>query len=178
MEPLTGEALSMGLGKTTVRLIAAGVSICVIGLVCGLSSATCAEKVRQAAAVSGWTYSTDRDPAGRVTGHRAELIADEQLPELGATLELWTDATGKHVRLSSASSGDEPLACSYEQRFVLAQLDGGVLERVTCMDGPALTLHPALYDKVQGATELVIEADTFRGSTHKFRFRVAGLHLK
>jgi hypothetical protein len=113
-----------------------------------------------------------------VTQRRTETLATEELPELGARLALWTDAAGKHVSLSNAPGTAGPLACSYEQQFVLAWVDGGAMQKVACKDGPALMLHPALYDRVRLAKEVCLEADTPDGGTHGFRFRVAGLQLR
>jgi hypothetical protein len=85
---------------------------------------------------------------------------------------------GKHVSLSSAPGASGPLTCSYEQQFVLARVDGGAMQKVACKDGPALTLHPALYDRVRSAEEDCLEADTPGSGTHGFRFRVAGLQFR
>jgi hypothetical protein len=57
-------------------------------------------------------------------------------------------------------------------------VDGGAMQKVTCKDGRALTLHPALYDQVRSAKEVCLEADTPGGGTHGFRFRLAGLQLR
>jgi hypothetical protein len=171
----------MGSGKMRTRLVAAGAGVCVLAALVGLSSAGCGKEInpgRQAAAVGGWNYSTETDAAGHVTQRRAETLAAEELPELGATLALWTDAAGTHVSLASAPGTAGPLACSYEQQFVLARVDGGTMQKVACKDGPGLMLHPALYDRVRSAKEVCLEADTAGGGTHGFRFRVAGLRLR
>jgi hypothetical protein len=169
----------MGFGRMRARLVAAGVGVCVLSVLCGLSSASCGKPATGGPdPASSWTYSTITSAAGHVTQRRAETLAVEELPELGATLALWADAAGKHVSLSSAPGTAGPLACSYEQQFVLARVDGGVMQKVACKDGTALTLHPALYDRVRSAKEVYLEADTPGGGTQGFRFRVAGLQLR
>lgn len=177
--PTTAEGgLVMGFSKKRARLVAAGVSVCTFVVLAGLGSAGCGKQAGgRPATASHWTYSTKTDARGRVTQRQAEVLASDQLPDLGARLALWADDTGKHVSLSSATGSTRPLACSYEHQFVLARLDGGPIEKVACEDGPALTLYPKLYDRVRSAKVVCLEADTPGGSTHSFRFQVAGLDL-
>jgi hypothetical protein len=93
----------MGFGRTRERLVAAGASACVLATLIGLSSAGCGKSASgKAITASEWAYFASSDAAGHVTQRRADTLAAEDLPELGATLALWTDAAGKHVSLASA----------------------------------------------------------------------------
>jgi hypothetical protein len=152
----------MDLQTLTARIAARAAGIGALAA-CGL--ATCA--------VAQGT-ETDRLRNARAVA-QVNIPAEEDLPAFGATLSLWVDRAGaKHVTLAGT---ERQLACSYEREYVLAQVDGGALSRVACTAGAVLTLDPALYDGLRGATAVVIEADTDSAATHRFTFRVAGRRL-